>query len=71
MVSIVILAYNKAKYTQDCLRSVLNTRPADLELVVVDNGSTDETPDMLHEVKRVAAQRGVTLAQGAGEGAEG
>ena len=59
MVSVVILAHNKAPYTRACLRSVLATQPADFEVIVVDNGSTDETPDVLAEIGRDASAKGV------------
>lgn len=52
MVSIILLCHNKALYTRACLESILSTRPADFELVVVDNGSTDETPALLAEMRR-------------------
>ena len=49
--SIIILACDKADYTEACLRSLLNTRPVRFEVVVVDNGSTDRTPGMLASMK--------------------
>lgn len=61
MVSIVILARNKAAYTRACLASLLKTEPPELELIVVDNGSTDETPAVLEEAARHAEAMGVGL----------
>ena len=61
MVSIVVLAYNKAAYTRACLQSVLQTQPPDLELIVVDNGSTDETPRMLDELSRESRTKGAPV----------
>ena len=58
MISIVILARNKAAYTRACLESVLQTRPADYELIVVDNGSTDATPEALQAAARAGAAQG-------------
>ena len=57
MISIVILAHNKARYTDVCLRSVLASKPADFEILVGDNGSTDETPRVLEHLSQVAAGR--------------
>jgi len=47
LVSIIILAHNKAAYTRACLRSILDAGVRDVEAIVLDNGSTDETPDVL------------------------
>lgn len=38
-ISVVVLAYGPEPYLADCVRSVLDTAPADTDLVVVDNGS--------------------------------
>lgn len=43
----VILTWNSEAYVEDCLRSVLGLSCARLDVWVVDNGSTDGTPDML------------------------
>ncbi len=59
--SIVILACDKADYTETCLQSLLLTRPADFEAVVVDNGSTDGTPAMLERMGGLFAGAGSRL----------
>lgn len=44
LVSVTVLAYNHERYIGAALRSVLAQTFADLEVVVVDDGSTDGTP---------------------------
>jgi GT2 family glycosyltransferase len=41
MVSVIILNYNGAEYIERCINSVLNSDYENLEIIVVDNASTD------------------------------
>ena len=50
LISIVILCRNKASYTRLCLASLLRSQGAEYEMIVVDNGSTDDTPQVLAEM---------------------
>jgi len=47
-VSVVIPSYNHARYVAEAVNSVLAQSEADLELIVVDDGSTDESAQILH-----------------------
>jgi len=51
MFSIIILTHNKSEYTGRCLESILQTIGTPFEVIVVDNGSTDATPELLAEMK--------------------
>jgi len=51
-VSVVIPAYNAEKWIRETVRSVFNQTYPDIELVVVDDCSTDRTWDILQEIKR-------------------
>src|SRR5262245_38451575 len=45
--SIVIVTQDQLEYTRLCLASIFASTPEPYELIVVDNGSSDGTPDYL------------------------
>ena len=78
-VSVVIPAYNAAAYLGAAIESVLAQGKPVLEVIVVDDASTDETPDLLYAYgdpvrvirqekggSSVARNRGAALARGLG-----
>lgn len=44
--SIIIPAYNAAKYVERCVESILSQDFNDLEILIVDDGSSDNTLDV-------------------------
>ncbi len=61
--SLVILAWNRWELTASCLETLAATDLANAEVLVVDNGSTDETPRRLAEIGWI---RVVTLPENVG-----
>lgn len=45
-VSVILTAHNYGRFLDQCLQSVLNQTFQDLELVIVNDGSTDDTADV-------------------------
>lgn len=61
-VSVVIPSFNHARYLTDAIESVLTQRRAELELIIVDDGSTDDSWDLIKKASE-ADGRVVALRQ--------
>ena len=48
-VSVIIPVYNTEKYLRECLDSVVNQTLREIEIICVDDGSTDNSPAILQE----------------------
>lgn len=51
LVSVVIATYNMGKYIDQAVESVLNQSWENLEVVIVDDGSTDDTQEVMQRFK--------------------
>ena len=49
MVSIIIPVYNTAKYLPECIKSVLNQTYSNIEVLLIDDGSTDGSSEICDE----------------------
>ena len=51
VISIILVLYNRAELTLSCLHSLLHQNFASLEVIIVDNNSSDRTHELLKKVK--------------------
>ena len=70
--SIVILGYNRLDMTRACIDSILASTPQPFELVFVDNGSVDGTPDWVQNrikaAKVIRNKENVGIPRGRNQG---
>lgn len=45
-ITVIIPVYNVEKYLHQCIESIINQRFTDFELLLIDDGSTDNSPDI-------------------------
>lgn len=78
IISVVIPVHNDALFIHDCISSVLTQSYSEIELILIDDGSTDESSQIIHSIKdsriqyhriehsgaAAARNAGVKIAQG-------
>ncbi len=57
LVSIVIACYNHSDFVQECIKSIINQDYKNIELIIIDDGSEDNSVDMIREVIPLCQER--------------
>ena len=50
--SVIVLGYNIEKYIKDCLNSILSQSYKDFEVIIIDDGSTDNTGNICKQYEK-------------------
>ena len=58
-ISVIILVYNNEQFIQQCLETVINQTLKEIEIICVDDGSTDNSLDIL--IKYSIIDRRITV----------
>ncbi len=51
VVSVIVPVYNLEKYIQKCIESLIGQTYRDTEIIVIDDGSSDKSPEILSELQ--------------------
>lgn len=68
-VSVIIAVYNAEKYLRECLDSILNQKMQEIEIICVNDGSTDNSTLILDEYKACDSRVRVLTQRNQGAGA--
>ena len=67
LISIIVPIYNTEKYLDQCVQSILTQTYTNLEVILVDDGSTDNSPEMCDEYARRDSRVRVIHQKNAGQ----
>jgi len=67
-ISVIIPVYNTEKYLKECLETVINQTLRDIEIICIDDGSTDKSLDILEEYKQKDSRFVVLRQENKGSG---
>lgn len=68
-VSVILPVYNVERYLEQCLESILNQTLKEIEVICVDDGSTDSSLDILRKYEKQDERMKVVTQENGGAGA--
>ena len=52
LISIIIPVYNVAEYVEECINSIINQSYLNLDIIIIDDGSTDNSGEICEEIAK-------------------
>ena len=52
LLSVIVPVYNSGKYIKQCVNSILNQTYSDLEIILIDDGSTDDSGEICDKYEK-------------------
>lgn len=56
-ISAIVPVYNTSKYLEKCLDSILNQKMQDFEIIIVNDGSTDNSEQIIEKYKKIYTKK--------------
>jgi len=69
VVSVIIPVYNTAKYLDECINSVVEQTYKQLEIIIIDDGSTDNSPEIIRKYAELDSRIKPITQSNKGQGA--
>ena len=69
MISVIVPVYNTEKYLKKCIDSIRNQTHADLQIIIIDDGSTDHSGEIADEIAGEDARIFVKHTENGGQAA--
>ena len=74
LVSIIVPIYNVGEYVEDCIKSLMNQTYGNIEIILVNDGSKDDSLSICREYEKIDSRiividqvnQGVSVARNAG-----
>ena len=57
LISVLIPAYNHENYIEECINSIMNQTYEKIEVIIVNDGSTDNTANIINQMKTACEER--------------
>ena len=68
-ISVIIPVYNTAEYLKEAVGSICNQTCKSLQIIVVDDGSTDSSPEILRQLAKEDSRIEIITRKNSGQGA--